>query len=66
MVSLSSFFGSVLGSGNNKTLNKFRNIVETINSLENNFESKDQNQIIEYDAKPELTTLDKFLQSSLN
>ena len=54
MVSLSSFFGSVLSSGNNKALNKFRNIVETINGLESKFENKDQSQIIEYVQKLKL------------
>jgi len=54
MVSLSSFFGSVLGSGNNKTLNKFKNVVQTINSFERDFENKDQNQIIEYVHKLKL------------
>ena len=54
MVSLSSFFGSVLGSGNNKSLNKFKNIVETINGLESKFENKDQSQIIEYVQKLKL------------
>ncbi len=54
MVSLSSFFGSVLSSGNNKALNKFKNIVETINGLESKFENKDQSQIIEYVQKLKL------------
>ena len=54
MVSLSSFFGSVLGSSNNKALNKFKNIVETINGFESKFENKDQNQIIEHVQKLKL------------
>ena len=54
MVSLSSFFGSVLSSGNNKALNKFKNIVETIIDLESKFENKDQSQIIEYVQKLKL------------
>ena len=54
MVSLSSFFGSVLGSGNKKTLSKFTSVVEKINNLEIEFETKDQNQIIEYVKKLKL------------
>ena len=41
MVSLSSFFGSVLGSGNKKILSKFTTVVEKINNLEIEFENKD-------------------------
>ena len=48
MANLSSFLGSIFNSYNKNKLKEFQSIVKKINDVEDNYESKNQSELIQF------------------